>query len=190
MLKIWILNNLELVFKNYLTIVNNWIQKDEKLENDKVLFKAIKKAETWIKAEYKVFANFAITKLNAKSQRRAAKEKKKFVEWPKYKKCGCKHLADQVDKHANKKYNKHYKKRHISHFYNSFTFLNKENTSEGPIASNSDSKKNVSCVIQVVANKMFEIGVTQKIIANSGTTQHFITNCKFIYNYYNNYLEY
>lgn len=56
------------------------MQKDEKLEEDKVLFKAIKKEETWIKAEYKVFANFAITKLNTKSQRRAAKKKKEFVE--------------------------------------------------------------------------------------------------------------
>lgn len=37
---------------------------------------------------------------------------------------------------------------------------------------------------------MFETSVTIKSITNLYITQHFIINCKLIYNYYNNYLEY
>lgn len=79
-LKIQILNNLSPIFKTYLTIVNNWMQKNEKLEKDEVLFKIIEKEETWIKAKYKISANFASSKSNAKPQRRAAKARKKFVK--------------------------------------------------------------------------------------------------------------
>lgn len=42
----------------------------------------------------------------------------------------------------------------------------------------------------MVANKMFKTNVTQKIIADLGITQHFIVNCKLIYDYYDNYLKY
>lgn len=38
------------------------MQKDEKLEEDKVLFNIIEKKKTYIKAKYKAFANFALTK--------------------------------------------------------------------------------------------------------------------------------
>ena len=74
------LNNLGPAFITYLTIINNQIPKDEKLEKDKVLFKAIEEEETCIKVEHKVSANFALIKSNAKSKKRASKEKKKFVE--------------------------------------------------------------------------------------------------------------
>ena len=88
------------------------------------------------------------------------------------------------------KCDKSHKKSHISRFHNNYTFLNKGKTLEGPAASSFDSKKNVSCVIQVVANKMFETSITQKIIADSGTTQHLIANPDLICDYYDNYLEY
>ena len=164
------LNNLGPVFETYLIVVNNQMQKAEKLEEDEVLFKAIEEEETCIKAEHKTSANFASTKSNAKPKRGTTKEKKKFVEWPKCKKCGCKHVANQACKHVNDKCDKCHKKKQIACFYDSYTFLNKRKTLEGLAASSLDSKKNVSCVTQVVANKIFETGVTQKIIADSGTT--------------------
>lgn len=37
---------------------------------------------------------------------------------------------------------------------------------------------------------IFETGVTQKIIADSSTKQHLITNYNLICNYYNDYLNY
>ncbi len=37
---------------------------------------------------------------------------------------------------------------------------------------------------------MFETGLTRKIIADSGTTQHLIANCELIRDYYNDYSEY
>ncbi len=37
---------------------------------------------------------------------------------------------------------------------------------------------------------MFETGFTRKIIADSGTTQHLIANCKLICDYYDDYSEY
>ena len=102
-LKIWMLNNFGPAFKTYLTIINNQMQKDKKLKEDKVLFKAIEKEETYIKAKHKASANFALTKSNAKSKRKASKEKKEFVKGPKCKKYSCNHLIDQVYKHTNKK---------------------------------------------------------------------------------------
>ncbi len=56
--------------------------------------------------------------------------------------------------------------------------------------SSSDSKKNVTCVTQGVANKMFETGLTRKIIADSGTTQHLIANHELIRDYYEDYSKY
>lgn len=76
-LKIWILNNLGSVFITYLTIINNQMQKDKKLEEDKVLFKAIDKEKTCIKTKHKASANFVLTKLNAKPQEKATKKKEK-----------------------------------------------------------------------------------------------------------------
>lgn len=40
------LNNLGLTFKIYFTIVNNQMQKDKKLEEDEILFKAIEGKKT------------------------------------------------------------------------------------------------------------------------------------------------
>ena len=137
-LKIPMLNNLGPVFKTYLTIVNDQMQKDEKLEENEVLFKAIEEEKTRIKAKHKASANFASTKSNAKPKKKAAKRKKEFVEWPKCKKCGCKHLADQACKYANKQCDKYHKKRYISCFHDSYLFLNKEKTPSGPNASSSD----------------------------------------------------
>ena len=81
-LKIRMLNNLGHAFKTYLTVVNDRMRKDEKLEEDEVFFKAIEEEETRIKAEHKTSANFASTKSNAKPKGGASKEKKEFVEWP------------------------------------------------------------------------------------------------------------
>lgn len=60
-LKIWMFNNPGPIFKTYLIIINDWMQKDEKLEDDEILFKAIEKEETRIKAKYKVSTNFLST---------------------------------------------------------------------------------------------------------------------------------
>lgn len=75
-IKIWIFNNFSFDFKTYFIIINNWIQKDKKLENNKVLFKVIEKKDTYIKAKHKTFANFALTKSNTKYKIRVSKEKK------------------------------------------------------------------------------------------------------------------
>ena len=48
----------------------------------------------------------------------------------------------------------------------------------------------MSCVTQIVANKMFETSITRKIIASLGITQHFIANHDLISDYYDNYFEY
>ena len=191
-LKIRMLNNLGPTFKTYLTVVNDRMRKDEHLEEDETLFKAIEEEETRIKAESKASANFAATKSHSKPHGGAApKGKKEFVEWPKCRKCGCKHLTDQTCKHANKECDNCHKKRHISRFHDSFTSLNKGKSPQGPgNASSSDFKKNVSCVTQILANKMFETGVTRKIIADSGTTQHLIANRDLIRDYYDDYSEY
>ena len=45
-LKIRLLNNFRPAFKTYLIIVNNWMQKDKKLEGDKTLFKIIEEEKT------------------------------------------------------------------------------------------------------------------------------------------------
>ena len=71
--KIWIFNNLGPAFKIYLTIINNQMQKDKKLEKDEVLFKIIEEEETCIKAKHKDFANFVLTKSNTKPKKRALK---------------------------------------------------------------------------------------------------------------------
>ena len=96
--KIRRINNLGPVFNIYLIVVNDWMLKNKQLEEDEVLFKAIEEEETYIKAEYKASANFATTKFNTKSEGLAYKRKIEFVEWSKYKKCGCKYLADQICK--------------------------------------------------------------------------------------------
>lgn len=73
-------NNFRPAFETYFTVVNNWMQKDEKLEEDEILFKVIEEKKTHIKAKYKAFVNFTMIKSNAQSQERAAKGEKKFVE--------------------------------------------------------------------------------------------------------------
>ena len=189
-LKISMLNNLWPVFKTDLTVINDRIRKNKKLKEDDVLFKAFEEKETRIKAEYKASANCASTESNAKPQKEATKRKTKFVEWLKCKKCSCKRLVDKAYEHANEKCNKCHKRRHISCFHNSYISLNKGKTLEGSATSSSDSKKNVTCVTQVVTNKMLEIGITRKTIADSGTTKHLSANCQLICDYYDDYSEY
>ncbi len=184
------LNNLGPVFKTYLTVVNDRIRRDKKLEEDGVIFRAIEEEETRIKADHRASANFTSTKSNAKPQHGAATGKKEFVEWPKCRKCGCKHLTDKICKHANEDFDKCHKRGHISCFHDSYISLNKGKTPEGSAMSSSDSKKNVTFVTQVVTNKMFETGLTRKIITDSGTTQHFIANRELIRDYYDYYSKY
>lgn len=127
-LKIRILNNLKPAFKTYLIVINNQMQKKEKLEEIKVLFKAIQEKKTCIKIEYQASTNFGSTKSYVKLQRGVEKEKKPFIDWPKYKKYSCKHPANHGSKYANKNYKKYHKKRYISWFHNSYTSLNKGKT--------------------------------------------------------------
>lgn len=77
-LKIRMLNNLGPAFKTYLTVVNDQMRTDEKLEDDEVLFKAIEDEKTRMKVGQKASANFASTK--SKSQGNS--EKKTFSEGP------------------------------------------------------------------------------------------------------------
>ncbi len=189
-MKIRILNHLGPAFKTYLTVVNDQMRKDKKLEKDDILFKAIEEEETRIKADHRGSAKFASTKSNVKPQGWAAKGKEEFVGWPKCGKFGSKHLADKICKHANKDCNKCHKRRHISRFHDTYISLNRGKTLEQSATSSSDSKKNVTYVTQVVANKMFETGFTRKIIADSGTIQHLIANCELIRDYYDNHSEY
>ena len=48
----------------------------------------------------------------------------------------------------------------------------------------------MSCITQIVVNKIFKTGVTRKIIADSGITQHLIANRDLIRDYYDDYSEY
>lgn len=61
---------------------------------------------------------------------------------------------------------------------------------KGLNTSNLDLKKIISCVTQVVANRMFETRVTWKIIADIDNTQHLIANCKLICDHYDDYWKY
>ena len=64
--KIRMLNKLGPAFKTYLTVVNNRMQKDEQLQEDETLFKAIEEEKTRIKAKSKASVNFATIKLHFK----------------------------------------------------------------------------------------------------------------------------
>ena len=59
-LKFQILNNLWPSFRTYLTIVNDCIGRDAKLDDDETIFKAIQEEKTWMKANQKAFANIAV----------------------------------------------------------------------------------------------------------------------------------
>lgn len=65
-------NNLSRAFKTYLTVVYNQMQKNEQLEEDKVLFKAIKEEKIYIKAKSKASTNFAAIKSHSKPSRGVA----------------------------------------------------------------------------------------------------------------------
>lgn len=56
------LNNLGFILKNYLAIINNQIQRNETLEKDKILFKAIKEENNYIKSNHKFLAHFILEK--------------------------------------------------------------------------------------------------------------------------------
>lgn len=186
-LKIRMLNNLGPAFKTYLTVVNDRMRTDEKLEDDEILFKAIEEEETRMKADQKASANFASTRSQGNVKER------KFVEWPKCKKCGCKHLSDVACNHAEDQCGKCHKKGHISRFHDAYVALNKDNPSGPDLIQSSDSNsktRTVTCVTRVVVNKMTEISHPQNIIADSGTTQHLIANRSLIQDYYDDYSEY
>lgn len=55
-------NNFGSAFKISLTIVNDCIRKDAKLNDDKTIFKAVEEEEIQIKIDQKVSANFAAVK--------------------------------------------------------------------------------------------------------------------------------
>lgn len=188
-LKIRMLNNLGLAFKTYLTVVNDRMRTDKKLEDDEVLFKAIEEEKTRMKVEQKASANFASTK--SKSQGNS--EKKTFSEWPKCKKCGCKHLQDTACRHVDDKCDKCHKKGHISRFHDSYTSLNKSSLEASPFTStftfDSSKTKSVTCVTRATANKMANTKI-RKVVVDSGTTQHLIANRDLIQNYYDDYSEY
>lgn len=81
-------------------------------------------------------------------------------------------------------------KKYISCFHDSYISLNKSKFSEKLSISNSDSKKNVSYVTQIVVYKILKTKITQEMIVDFNTKQHFINNYNLIYDYYNNNLEY
>ncbi|MCJ1464764.1 hypothetical protein MMC07_003377 [Pseudocyphellaria aurata] len=164
---------------------------NEKLEDDEILFKAIEEEETWMKVEQKASANFA--KPLSKSQGTPKETKKKFTEWPKCKKCGCKHLPEVTCRHADKTCDKCHKKGHISRFHDNYTAVNKSssNSYSSTTDTGTSKTKSVTCVTQVSADKM--TGNTRqirKIIADSDTTQHLTANRDLIQNYYDDSSEY
>lgn len=78
-LKIQIFNNFSHIFKTHLTIINDWIVKNKQLKKDEIFFNIIMEEKTYIKTKFQAFANFAITKSNLKSKKRAIKEKKSLL---------------------------------------------------------------------------------------------------------------
>ena len=172
------LNNFDPSFKTYLTVVNDQMQTNKKLEDDEILFKAIKEEETRMKAEQKASANFASAKSQSRTQGKSFKKKKEFSDWPKCRKCGCKHLANKAYKYAKEKCDKCYKKDHISCFHDSYIFLNRDSNPETPFSnSNKDTKtKIVICVNQIVANRMSGTSTPSQIIADLNITEHLIAN--------------
>lgn len=56
------LNNVGAIIKIYLIVINNWMQKNEKLKEDEIFFKAIKKEKTQIMTKQKASANFVTIK--------------------------------------------------------------------------------------------------------------------------------
>lgn len=87
--------------------------------------KIIEEKKTNMKVKYKVFIVFTMIKLNPKFEKRDLKEKEKFVDWSKDKKCVCKYLADKKCKHINNKCDKYFKTA-LFLFYNSYISFNKE----------------------------------------------------------------
>lgn len=169
-LKIRMLNNLGPSFKTYLTVVNDRMRTKETLDDDETLFKAIEEEETRMKAEQKAFEKFASAKDQSKTQDKEKKEKKtEFKDWPKFKKCGCKHLANKASKHANEECDKCHEKGHIARFHDSYTARNKDSSSSSSTSnSDKDSKtRTVTRDTRVVANKASIANTPSKIIADS-----------------------
>lgn len=73
--KIQIFNNFSFAFKTYFTIVNNRMQKNEKLEEDKVLFKAIEEIKTCIKAKHKTSTKFCLDKIKCQTLKKSCHKK-------------------------------------------------------------------------------------------------------------------
>lgn len=121
-LKIRMLNNLGPAFKTYLTVVNDRMRKDKKLEEDEALFKAIEEEETRIVTEQKASANFATTKSHYSRSQEGGKED--LTEWPLCKKCACKHPSDRTCRHAEDECYRCHVKGHISRFHDLYMKLN------------------------------------------------------------------
>ncbi len=65
-LKIQILNNLRHSLKTCLTIINDLIPKNTKLDKDQTIFKTVMEKNTLMKANQKALANFAAIKSHAR----------------------------------------------------------------------------------------------------------------------------
>ena len=136
-LKIRMLNNLSSAFKTYLTVVNDWIRKDKKLEEDETLFKAIEEEKTRIVAKQKASANFVTTKSHYSQPQEGGKEGQ--IEWPMCRKCACKYPSDRVCRHAEDECYKCHRKGHISWFHDLYITLTKrpgpeENDKPAPVS--------------------------------------------------------
>ena len=117
------------------------------------------------------------------------------MEWPKCKKCGCKHLSEKVCRFVDDKCDKCHRKGHVLRFHDGYTSLNKPaNSSSGTScstsASDSSKTRSVTCVTQATVNRITDASYLQKIITDSGTTQHLIANRGLICDYYDDYSEY
>lgn len=125
---IWILNKLGPAFKTHLTIVNDWMQKDKKLEEEEGLFKAIKKEKSRIITEQKANNNFTLTKTHY--SRLQERGKKNQTKWPLYKKYKCNHLSNWTCRHTKGKCDRCHKTGHISQFHNLYITLSKRHGPE------------------------------------------------------------
>lgn len=121
-LKIRMLNNLGPAFKTYLTVVNDWMRKDKKLEENEALFKAIEEEETRIVTEQKASANFASTKSHYSRSQEGGKGEQ--TEWPLCNKCACKHPSNRICRHAEDECYKCHRQDHISRFHDLYVTLN------------------------------------------------------------------
>lgn len=73
-LKNWIWNNFELLFKTDMKFINEWISKEKNWEKDQVSFKVIQEKKTNIKAKIKSCVNFVLINPNVKLKKKRPKK--------------------------------------------------------------------------------------------------------------------